>query len=162
MCFKFTLEVMTARKAKAQVPGKSSFWTLPLSTQENQNHAAAEADVPSFLQTSLPGQIVTLTNAICFSSWRVCKMNSHFLVTLISINIYVLGLTLWTVKLCTVNSNASSSIASKRNAKHWYNNTCLPLGATVRHNEFSLVIQLEISSMEFVPTNILPIYLNLF
>lgn len=52
---------MTARKAKAQVPRKSCFWTLPLSTQDNQDHAAAEADVPSFLQTSFPGQIVTFT-----------------------------------------------------------------------------------------------------
>lgn len=50
---------MTAGKAKAQVPGKSRFWTLPLSTQANQDHAAAEADVPSFLQSNLPGQIIT-------------------------------------------------------------------------------------------------------
>lgn len=117
---------------------------------------------PHFCRPVFLGRLLHLPNAICFSSWRVCKTNSHFLVTFTSINIYILGLTRWTLKLCTVNSNASSSTASKRNAKHWYNNTCLPLGAIVRHNEFSLVIQLEILAMEFVPTNILRIYLNFF
>lgn len=52
---------MTARNARAQVLGKSHFWTLPLSTQDNQDHAAAEADVPSFLQSNFPGQIIALT-----------------------------------------------------------------------------------------------------
>lgn len=62
LCFTVKcVEVMTARKAKAQVPGKLRLWILPLSTQDNQDHAAAEADVPSFLQSNLPGQIVTLT-----------------------------------------------------------------------------------------------------
>lgn len=60
--------------------------------------------------------------------------------------------------MCTVNSSASTSTASKRNARHWYNNTCLAPGAINRHKEFRLVIQLEILSMQFVPTNILLIF----
>ena len=58
--------MMTARNAKAQVPwdittDSSVRETCPFPLVNNQDHAAAEAHVPSFLQSDLPGRIVTIT-----------------------------------------------------------------------------------------------------
>lgn len=52
---------------------------------------------PHFCRAIFLGRSLHLPNAMCFSSWRVCETNSHFLVTFTSKNIYALGLTLWTL-----------------------------------------------------------------